>query len=203
MQQAPLSRFNSQKAMEGPAAPMHQKQRGSSLLEVLVALLLISLGMLGIAGLAGSTLKYNKASQFRLTGLSLINNYADNARLNLYGYDLGLYDITFNKALPSQPSFTITEPDTAVTPLTAATNVAQADMRLFMQVVAAQLPGGQAVVVRNPSAASRGLDIWLLWQESKTTATDALLVAGQENCPTTLSSSDLELYSCMYFKVGL
>ena len=172
---------------------------GFSLIEVLVALLLISVGLLGIAGLAGSTLSYNKASQFRLTGMSLANNYADHARLNLYGYDLGKYDIDLDDSVPTIPEAALGQTDAK----TAAENMATTDVAEFMALVAGQLPGGKVVVVSNPSSAERGMDIWMLWEGVKVADDDELLVAGQQNCPSSLSASDKNIYSCMYFKVGL
>ena len=47
------------------------------------------------------------------------------------------------------------------------------------------------------------LDIWLLWQEPQADAGDALFGVGQNNCPDNLTAAQSEIYSCMYFKVGL
>ena len=70
-----------------------RRHQGASMIEVLVSILLVSVGLLGIAGLSGATFSYNKASQMRLTGIALVNDFADRARVNVYGYDLGAYDI--------------------------------------------------------------------------------------------------------------
>ena len=176
------------------------KMGGFSLIEVLVAILLISIGLLGIAGLAGSTLSYNKTSQVRLTGLALANNYADHARLNLYGYDLDKYEIDLDDTVPTIPGTDLEQTNEK----TAAENVAATDVANFMNTVAALLPSGKAIVVSNRTAAERGMDIWLLWKEPQTEDGDALFTAGQQNCPKDLLSSDEEkVYSCMYFRVGL
>ena len=80
-------------SMVDPRFKFANHQSGSSLLEVLVAILLVSVGLLGVAGLSGATFSYNKVAQMRLTGLALVNDYADRARINVYGYDRGNYDI--------------------------------------------------------------------------------------------------------------
>lgn len=175
-------------------------QGGSSLLEVLVAILLISVGLLGIAGLSSATFSYNKAAQLRLTGLALVNDYADRARVNVYGYDLEAYDIGLSDTKPSAITLTgAAQPN----PLTAAQNVAQFDRRAFMTSVENRLPQGRAVVESNPSLNARDLDVWLLWKEPQADAADSLFTAGQENCPNDLGTDDKAAYSCMYFKVGL
>ena len=93
----------------------------------------------------------------------------------------------------------------------AADAVAQSDRALFLATVAGQLPGGTVVVESNPTATSRNLDVWLLWEEAKAAKQgvdgaledDKLFAAGQKNCPSTLSAGDKAKYNCMYFSVGL
>ncbi|MDO9434342.1 type IV pilus modification protein PilV [Hydrogenophaga sp.] len=119
-------------------------QRGTSMVEILVALLVISLGLLGIAGLSAATFGYNKAAQLRLTGMSLANDYADRARLNVYGYDLGKYSIKSVDATPGKNPPTDEDVSNAKNamkaneeePLKAAENVADYDRQLFQRTVA-------------------------------------------------------------------
>ena len=181
-----------------------RREAGSSLIEVLVAILLVSVGLLGIAGLSGATFGYNKVSQLRLTGQALVNDYSDRARVNIYGFDLNDYDIALADSLPADIT---PDPDldtkVEANALKAAQDVAQFDRRAFMTSVANRLPQGKAVVMSSPSAAARDMDIWLLWQEPQADAGDSLFGAGQGNCPDDLSTTDKALYSCMYFKVGL
>lgn len=179
-------------------------QRGATLVEVLVSLLVISLGLLGIGGLAASTFSYNKAAQLRLTGAALASDYADRARLNVFGYDQGNYDIAYDDAVDDAAL----DPDTLVIDeaidATAATAVAAFDRNDFMQTVGQRLPQGRAVVVTNPANA-RSMDFWLVWQEPNAAEGNALSIfqAGQRNCPDDLPPAVEPLASCMYFKVNL
>lgn len=174
--------------------------RGGTLVEVLVALFIITLGLLGIAGLASSTFSYNKTSQLRLTGTALVNDYADRARLNVYGFDLGGYAIDYDDAEPAEAALNVDEPDDE----TAAANVASQDRREFLQLVASRLPQGKVVAVTDP-AANRSMDVWLVWQEPKADSEQALALfeAGQRNCPDDLPADVEDLASCMYFKINL
>ena len=186
------------------------RQAGSSLLEVLVAILLVSVVLLGIAGLTSATFSYNKAAQLRLTGLALANDYADRARVNVYGFDSLGYTIKLDDSIPAAGTLAGEESNA----LTAATAMAKSDRNYFMTEVAARLPQGKAVVASSPSATARTLDVWLLWKEpqvadvketddAKGYAAFSLFKQGQDNCPKDLSDDDKALYSCMYFKVGL
>ena len=180
------------------------RQQGATLVEVLVSLLIISLGLLGIAGLAASTFSYNKTAQLRLTGAALASDYADRARLNVFGYDQGNYNIAYDDAVDDAAL----DPDTLVIDeaidATAATAVAAFDRNDFMQTVAQRLPQGRVVVVTDP-ANNRTMDFWLVWQEPTASEGNALALfeAGQRNCPDDLPAADEPLASCMYFKVNL
>ena len=196
------------------------RQRGASMIEVLVAILLVSVGLLGIAGLSGATFSYNKASQMRLTGIALVNDLADRARVNVYGYDLGEYDIELSKDFESTPvevddANLDKDPTVAADAEDVARNLAEADVDQFLRSVRSRLPQGDAIVMGagagRASATSRDLDVWLLWKEAATAEGDedddrgdfSLFDAGKGNCPDNLSTADKAEYSCMYFKVGL
>ena len=58
------------------------KQRGFSLVEVLIALVIMSVGMLGIAGLYVQSLQAGRTSMFRHQGVSLVGDVADRIRAN-------------------------------------------------------------------------------------------------------------------------
>ncbi len=56
--------------------------RGFTLVEVLVALLVMSVGMLGIAGLYLEGLRWGRTSLYRTTAVSLVADMADRIRAN-------------------------------------------------------------------------------------------------------------------------
>lgn len=181
-----------------------RKQQGATLIEVLVSLLIISLGLLGIGGLAASTFSYNKAAQLRLTGAALASDYADRARLNIFGYDLGDYDIAYDDGVDVGALDPGALAIDQVSDAAAAAAVAAFDRNDFMQTVGQRLPQGRAVVVTNPANA-RSMDFWLVWQEPNASEGNALSIfqAGQRNCPNDLPPAVEPLASCMYFKVNL
>lgn len=180
------------------------RQGGATLVEVLVSLLIISLGLLGIGGLAASTFSYNKAAQLRMTGTALVTDYADRARLNIFGFDLAQYNLAYEDEVNAAAvDLTLLNIDQA-NDETAARAVAAFDRNDFMNTVANRLPQGRAVVV-TAAANGRTMDIWLVWQEPQATSGEelALFQAGQRNCPDDLPADVVPLASCMYFKVGL
>jgi type IV pilus assembly protein PilV len=169
------------------------RQCGASLIEVLVALLIISLGLMSMARLSATTIGFNKGAQVRLVALSLATQYAERARLNVYGFDLGGYDIALNEAIPNAPVI-----DANANDVTAATNVGLVDKLEFMQRVANHLPQGLAVVNSTRAPGARDLDVWVLWQDVNNEPSGALSAAGESQCPAGVNGN-----SCLYIKVRL
>lgn len=171
--------------------------RGSTLIEVLVAILIACIGLLAMARLSAAAISHQKSAQMRLTGLSLAQQYADRARLNVYGYDLGLYTLALADTVPSRPGLDVDAND-----LTAAQNLAQVDRSVFLTMVSAALPEGRVRVDSLPSATSRDLDIWLLWRDTAFDDADTLGAADQQ-CPDDLSTTARNGARCMHFRVNL
>lgn len=173
--------------------------QGSTLIEVLVALLIACVGLLGLARLSAASISHQKSAQMRLTGLTLTNQYAERARLNVYGFDLAQYNIELGDTAPETPQLDVDADD-----LTAANAMAQADRSDFLTAVAAVLPEGRARVVSRPGATARDLDVWLLWRDTPVDAAQSLDTAGGHQCPQSdFDDSDRKGAQCMHFRVGL
>jgi type IV pilus assembly protein PilV len=65
----------------GPAL-FRQAHTGSSLIEVLVAMLVLSIGLLGVAGLAAASLRYSQGGWARASVASGLSDLADRVRTN-------------------------------------------------------------------------------------------------------------------------
>lgn len=69
-------------ASEGTGRNAGSRQRGFTLVEVLIAMVIMSVGMLGIAGLYLQTLQAGRTSQFRTQAVTLAGDVADRIRAN-------------------------------------------------------------------------------------------------------------------------
>jgi len=77
-----------------------RRRRGVTLVEMLVALLVISIGLLGLAGLQNVSLQYNHSSYLRTNANNLAYDIADRMRANRDAARNGQYNISFG-ATPS------------------------------------------------------------------------------------------------------
>lgn len=66
-----------------PQRPHRSRQRGLSMIEVLVAIVVISLGLLGMAGLQAAGLRSSHSALHRAQAAQLANDMAERVRANL------------------------------------------------------------------------------------------------------------------------
>jgi type IV pilus assembly protein PilV len=108
--------------------PVHpfRAQRGFTLIEAMVALIVLSVGLLGIAAMYVETLRANRTSLYRTQAVTLASDIADRMRANRVpanAYACG--------ALACDPS-------------AGGNAIADADLAEWMNTIAARLPGGTA-----------------------------------------------------------
>lgn len=137
-------------AWHGPAPRL----RGVSLIEVLVAIVVLSIGLLGLAGLQASGLRVGQSSLHRGQAAQLAYDMIDRMRVNVANA------VDYNLALAASPSGT------------SAAKLDLQDWRLRLQA----LPGGTGSVAVNGSAVT----IVVQWDDTRgagvlrgTTADDA------------------------------
>jgi type IV pilus assembly protein PilV len=112
------------------------KQKGTTLMEVLVSLLVLSFGLLGMAGVQGVSLRGNQAAYYRTMATTLSGDIVERMRANIAAVDAGSYDDVVGGATAS--CFTAAG-------CTGAQMAAQ-DVLDWTAAVAAALPLGAAVV---------------------------------------------------------
>lgn len=78
---------------------LRHMQRGLSLIEVLVAIVILSLGILGMAGLQASSLRSGQSSLYRSQAALLAENMAERMRANVG--EARQYPLTMNADAPS------------------------------------------------------------------------------------------------------
>lgn len=112
------------------------KYTGFTLLEVLIAMVIISVGLLGVVNLQIKGLRYTQDAYFRSQVIVLAQDLADRMRANSTGVIAGLYS-----NISSTPS---TYTDCAITECTAA-QLAQYDIYFWRTRIAAELPFGEGM----------------------------------------------------------
>lgn len=78
--------------------PRRSGQSGFSLIEVLVAVIVLSIGLVGVAGLQAVSLQNNQSAFMRSQATALAYDLADRMRANVPGANAGMYDPTAKAA---------------------------------------------------------------------------------------------------------
>lgn len=127
------------------------RQSGFSLLESLVAILVLAVGLLGLAGLMASTMRNSHGSYFRTQAVWLSYDVADRMRANRQAALDGNYNIALGDAAPGGASVSAT------------------DLQAWRNALAVLPQGAGAVNV----AADRTVTVTVQWNDTRATGGDA------------------------------
>ncbi len=110
-----------------------RQQDGLSLLEVLISVLILTLGLLGVAALQTQALRTSADAQYFQQATQLANDYLERIRAN--SNNVGQYAIVQTKPNCTAPNLT--------------GSAAEQDKTLWLQQIACSLPDGTALVAIN------------------------------------------------------
>jgi type IV pilus assembly protein PilV len=122
------------------------RQDGFTLLEVLVSLVVLSVGMLGIGKLMMFSARANDSAYMRSQATSLAYSILDDMRANQQDAISGLYNVALGGY--ANPGFTCT----AASPCTVSGQLAQYDLYTWKNAMLGDLPTGDGTVVTAQSA---------------------------------------------------
>jgi type IV pilus assembly protein PilV len=127
--------------MSARALSSRRPQSGFTMLEVLVSMLVIAVGLLGMAGLQIQSLRQGQSAYYRSVATQLAYDMSDRMRGNLDGVQSNHYSRTGIN----------TDYGTQKTDCTSTTGCSSQDLAIndayeWQQMVRALLPGGEAIV---------------------------------------------------------
>ena len=168
------------------------RSKGVTLIEVLVAIIILSIGLLGIAGLQVATAKYRLGSGSRAATAALYSDYTDRIRMNpdmagpnaisggvdpaITSSDLDSSKYTYQTTWAAQQLVSDTTLNTLLTSATSAcdgsssactpVNRATYDMLAWRKRVRDSLPQGAVYVTGNSKV---GIEVTLMWLDKDNT----------------------------------
>lgn len=162
------------------------RQLGASLLEVLVAILILSFGMLALSGMLAFSVQMPKLAAYRATATALAASHIERMRANPTGFRSGAYNegMTYPNGTPmSAPSANTTLCDY---PNCTAGTLADRDKYETKYLIQKQLTSTAGMRVRctgtpTPSCLNLDGDLWIIWLEPTTFA--SLDPGSADECP--------------------
>lgn len=125
------------------------RQAGYGLIEVLVAVLVLAVGLLGLAGLQTQSLRFNNEAYFRTQATMLAMDMADRLRSNLKTARTSPGSYTFTKTESTPESFT----DCTEGPCSPS-QLAQYDFKVWKDRAQDVLPGAEVALTPDTTGAA-------------------------------------------------
>ena len=170
---------------------------GSSLIEVLVAVVLLSLGMLSLGISLSFAVQMPRLSGYRATAINLAASHIERIRANPGGF--------FHDAYRTALSYDGTSNDIALSncsyPSCTEASLASMDNAASQRAVRIQLPaGGMLVTCDNAPCGSDSYgNLWIVWQEPA--GRSVLNAANSENCPDQVTKNFVNpMPRCLYMR---
>lgn len=162
-----------------------KKQRGASLIEVLVAILILSFGMLSLGAMLSYSVQMPKLSGYKTTATNIATDHIERIRANAGEFSLGAYistlsyDGTFNNIVLANCNY----------PNCTSAQLATMDIAASRRAARIGLPAGGMIVKCDGGVCSSNSygNIWIVWQEPSTSA--ALNSTASDNCPTEVTGT--------------
>ncbi len=195
--------------LKRPSKIHRSHQNGATLIEILISILLLSLGMMAVAGMQAYSIAAQKNAVYRSVASTMANELAELIRVNPAGLNAGNYNVAFmSQANPGAPNLTacpgVADADVAPAEYpfcNTAANLAAYDITSFQRRVRSGLPLGGVQVVANVAVAPARstADIWITWQEP------GILVAAEGNADNCSAAARAlaTLPRCFYMRVQL
>lgn len=162
------------------------RQRGATLIEVLVTILILSIGLLAMAAMMAYATLLPKFSGNRSVAISIASNMIDRMRSNpstespsfsITNYNTATFSTTFT------PSASLPAGSTCAYPSCTRAAIATMDLAIIQQQLTQQLtPAGITIAVTD--AANNEGNLWVIWQEASTFSN---LAVGSDNCPAAVN----------------
>lgn len=154
------------------------QQRGATLIEVLVAMVILAIGLLGLAGLQSVSVQSNQGAYYRSQATILANDMADRMRANRTAALAGSYALTTFPAPSTSNAITGTP--------------AQRDTGQWLNNLAATLPQGTGTIVTS----GKIVTLTICWNDSRARIKSTQYVAPQnDSCTSTAENSGFEVFS--------
>lgn len=148
--QPPLGRHDSNgcRIVERPRLAINNTQQGVSLIEVLITLLVLSVGLIGLAGLQMVSIQANKSAYYRSQATLLAYDMADRMRANQVQANTDVYFLNYPASSTAHE---------------VSGNQANKDLSEWLNALAQTLPDGTAAISRD----ERLLSISIRWNNNR------------------------------------
>jgi type IV pilus assembly protein PilV len=188
--------------MSRPPSP-HPPQRGGSLIEVMVAALLLAIGLLSMGAMQASAFQLSKDAEFRATASEIAQTLGEMVKSNAGG--AASYTNDLEAFVSPAPQVDVLTNCTGAAQQ-ACTNAAIAaeDMSRVRALARNRLPDGQVLAqfVNDAGNGQSAIDLWIAWLPADVRSGEANVDAQMTNgCPDGFDAANVGV-RCHYFRIA-
>ena len=181
------------------------QQVGASMPEILITVLIISFGLLALAGMQSYAVAVNTLAGNRAIAAIQANDLIGLLQANRDGFLAGQYvNLTSVAFANNKTSTAVTQPQCVTDANCTATNLANFDKQIFAARLKAALPAGE---YRLESTGTNSANLWILWAEqvlkANTSTAEATADRVNDICPSSMQNSNIAGLRCLYIRVSL
>lgn len=136
-----------------------KRQTGTSMLEIVMTIFIISIGLLGLGALQINAMKFQKTASQRSEATQSVYDLSERIRAN--GRGAAASDYVYATAYATTVSNIPVTPECATTKCTS-NEVARIDLAQWLQNLSNRLHGGAGYVIKNNVG---GYDVTVMWRE--------------------------------------
>lgn len=174
------------------------RQRGAALIEALVAILVLSVGLLGLVGLQTASVKYQQNSWARSAIATQVADISDRIRANPgAGNTDYVYSVAYSTErgnMANSSTFTVS-PDCGSATCTPA-QLATYDIKKWRSSLNSSIPGAVGYITGSRSSSYSITIAWLDKSRLDTNTTTALEASKADLCSTVAASNAAGLRNC-------
>lgn len=176
---------------------LHRSQRGATMIEVLIAVLVLSFGLLGLSSMFAHAVMSARLSGHRLAAVHIASAHVDKIRANAAGF----HDGDYAKPLSYDGTFNPVGTRSCAYPACGPADLAAMDSAETDALARRELPAGGMLTTCDPAPCQPGSmgNVWIVWQEPRTLG--PLQPASTDLCPEAVTTRfDNPRPRCLYLR---
>lgn len=188
-----------------PGRHPRRGQRGVGLIELLVSIVIATLGLLALAGMQVLATRHARLTQVRAAATHLAQDLGERMRANNSTADslaAYAYAHTFAEQVSSHAPDLASRPAprcNAANDTCSALQMAAADLFEWRLDVRQLLPDGSVIVQPDAIGNAAGVDIWIAWRDPYIRSASA--DRGPSECPASLSVESASTVRCLQWRI--
>jgi len=179
--------------MQSTPSSLLRRQSGTTLIEVMVAILVLSIALLGIAGLTSASMRYSQGSWARAAVASALTDLADRVRSNPAALATAYLQTTDNYATQQGTSYALSSPTDCSSATCTPADMAAYQLEQWRLSVKRNLPSSAIWV---SGSRTTGYEATVMWFDKSFVKADGSTLDTSATCASSITNAIAQRNCC-------